>query len=122
MTLESIKNMVGDFVAHHVHFAATSGPLLSWRPAQGRRARKACPRDGTRFYGFDAFYCQAGIAVAPEKGEVEGAMGWFRRERAVGPAGPTTLRSSKPRRRRGGSPQACNGHLPAGTASKENIS
>ena len=30
-------------------------------------------------YGFDAFYCQPGIEGAHEKGGVEGAVGWFRR-------------------------------------------
>jgi transposase len=30
-------------------------------------------------YGFDAFYCQPGIDGAHEKGGVEGAVGWFRR-------------------------------------------
>ncbi len=30
-------------------------------------------------YGFDSFYCQPGIAGAHEKGGVEGAVGWFRR-------------------------------------------
>ena len=30
-------------------------------------------------YGFDAFYCQPGIGGAHEKGGVEGAVGWFRR-------------------------------------------
>lgn len=30
-------------------------------------------------YGFDAFYCQPGIAGAHEKGGVEGEVGWFRR-------------------------------------------
>ncbi len=30
-------------------------------------------------YGFDPFYCQPGIAGAHEKGGVEGAVGWFRR-------------------------------------------
>lgn len=33
------------------------------------------------FYGFDAFYCQPGIAGAHEKGGVEGEVGWFRRNR-----------------------------------------
>ena len=32
-------------------------------------------------YGFDAFYCQPGIAGAHEKGGVEGEVGWFRRNR-----------------------------------------
>ena len=32
-------------------------------------------------YGFDAFYCQPGIAGAHEKGGVEGEIGWFRRNR-----------------------------------------
>lgn len=32
-------------------------------------------------YGFDAFYCQPGIAVAHEKGGVEGEVGRFRRNR-----------------------------------------
>ena len=32
-------------------------------------------------YGFDAFYCQPGIAGAHEKGGVEGEVGWFRRSR-----------------------------------------
>jgi transposase len=31
--------------------------------------------------GFDAFYCQPGIAGAHEKGGVEGEVGWFRRNR-----------------------------------------
>lgn len=30
-------------------------------------------------YGFDPFYCQPGIDGAHEKGGVEGAVGWFRR-------------------------------------------
>jgi transposase len=30
-------------------------------------------------YGFDPFYCQPGIEGAHEKGGVEGAVGWFRR-------------------------------------------
>lgn len=30
-------------------------------------------------YGFDAFYCQPGIEGAHEKGGVESAVGWFRR-------------------------------------------
>ncbi|MGI8418344.1 MAG: IS21 family transposase [Nakamurella sp.] len=30
-------------------------------------------------YGFDPFYCQPGITGAHEKGGVEGAVGWFRR-------------------------------------------
>lgn len=34
-------------------------------------------------YGFDAFYCQPGIAGAHEKGGVEGEVGWFRRNRLV---------------------------------------
>ena len=33
------------------------------------------------FYGFDAFYCQPGLAGAHEKGGVEGEVGWFRRNR-----------------------------------------
>ena len=33
-------------------------------------------------YGFDAFYCQPGIAGAHEKGGVEGEVGWFRRNRS----------------------------------------
>lgn len=32
-------------------------------------------------YGFDAFYCQPGIEGAHEKGGVEGAVGYFRRNR-----------------------------------------
>lgn len=32
-------------------------------------------------FGFDAFYCQPGIAGAHEKGGVEGEVGWFRRNR-----------------------------------------
>jgi len=32
-------------------------------------------------YGFDAFYCQPGIAGAHEKGGVEGEVGRFRRSR-----------------------------------------
>lgn len=34
-------------------------------------------------YGFDAFYCQPGIEGAHEKGGVEGAVGWFRRNHLV---------------------------------------
>ena len=34
-------------------------------------------------YGFDAFYCQSGIEGAHEKGGVEGAVGWFRRNHLV---------------------------------------
>jgi hypothetical protein len=34
-------------------------------------------------YGFDAFYCQPGIAGAHEKGGVEGEVGRFRRTRLV---------------------------------------
>ena len=30
-------------------------------------------------YGFDPFYCQPGLEGAHEKGGVEGAVGWFRR-------------------------------------------
>jgi hypothetical protein len=33
------------------------------------------------FYGFDAFYCQPGLAGAHEKGGVEDEVGWFRRNR-----------------------------------------
>jgi transposase len=34
-------------------------------------------------YGFDAFYCQPGIAGAHEKGGVEGEVGRFRRNHLV---------------------------------------
>lgn len=34
-------------------------------------------------YGFDAFYCQSGLEGAHEKGGVEGAVGWFRRNHLV---------------------------------------
>jgi transposase len=34
-------------------------------------------------YGFDPFYCQAGIDGAHEKGGVEQQVGWFRRNRLV---------------------------------------
>lgn len=34
-------------------------------------------------YGFDAFYCEPGIEGAHEKGGVEGAVGWFRRNHLV---------------------------------------
>jgi len=34
-------------------------------------------------YGFDPFYCQPGIDGAHEKGGVEGAVGWFRRNHLI---------------------------------------
>ncbi len=47
-------------------------------PGRGRTENQRWVLFGSH-YGFDPFYCQPGLEGAHEKGGVEGAVGWFRR-------------------------------------------
>lgn len=75
-------NEVGGVPVKHIRYDNLTSAVTSVVFGKGRRRQ-----ENDRWvlfrshYGFDAFYCQPGIAGAHEKGGVEGEVGWFRRNR-----------------------------------------
>jgi transposase len=75
-------NEIGGVPVRHIRYDNLTSAVTAVVFGQGRQ------RDENErwvlfrsHYGFDAFYCQPGIAGAHEKGGVEGEVGWFRRNR-----------------------------------------
>ena len=75
-------NEIGGIPVKHIRYDNLTAAVTAVVFGQGR-ARKENDRWVLfkSHYGFDAFYCQPGIAGAHEKGGVEGEVGWFRRNR-----------------------------------------
>jgi transposase len=75
-------NKLGGVPVKHIRYDNLTSAVSAVVFGQGRQRR-----ENDRWvlfrshYGFDAFYCQPGIAGAHEKGGVEGEVGWFRRNR-----------------------------------------
>jgi transposase len=75
-------NEIGGVPVKHIRYDNLTSAVTSVLFGQGRNRQ-----ENDRWvlfrshYGFDAFYCQPGIAGAHEKGGVEGEVGWFRRNR-----------------------------------------
>jgi transposase len=75
-------NELGGVPVKHIRYDNLTSAVSAVVFGQGRQRR-----ENDRWvlfrshYGFDAFYCQPGIAGAHEKGGVEGEVGWFRRNR-----------------------------------------
>lgn len=75
-------NEIGGVPVRHIRYDNLTSAVTAVVFGQGRRRQ-----ENDRWvlfrshYGFDAFYCQPGIAGAHEKGGVEGEVGWFRRNR-----------------------------------------
>ena len=72
-------------------------------------------------FGFDAFYCQAGISGAHEKGGAEGEVGRFRRNR-LSRSPLSTHWTSSTRRSEPGTPPKTAGASMTGSALSELIS
>lgn len=79
--IEAFKE-IGGIPVKHIRYDNLTSAVTSVLFGQGRNRH-----ENDRWvlfrshYGFDAFYCQPGIAGAHEKGGVEGEVGWFRRNR-----------------------------------------
>jgi transposase len=75
-------NEIGGVPVRHIRYDNLTSAVTAVVFGQGRQRQ-----ENERWvlfrshYGFDAFYCQPGIAGAHEKGGVEGEVGWFRRNR-----------------------------------------
>ena len=75
-------NEIGGVPIRHIRYDNLTSAVTAVVFGQGRQRQ-----ENDRWvlfrshYGFDAFYCQPGIAGAHEKGGVEGEVGWFRRNR-----------------------------------------
>jgi transposase len=75
-------NEIGGVPVRHIRYDNLTSAVTAVVFGQGRQRQ-----ENDRWvlfrshYGFDAFYCQPGIAGAHEKGGVEGEVGWFRRNR-----------------------------------------
>ncbi|WP_115789412.1 IS21 family transposase [Arthrobacter silvisoli] len=75
-------NVLGGIPTKHIRYDNLTSAVTAVVFGQGRQRK-----ENDRWvlfkshYGFDAFYCQPGIAGAHEKGGVEGEVGWFRRNR-----------------------------------------
>jgi len=75
-------NEIGGIPTKHIRYDNLTAAVTAVVFGQGRQRK-----ENERWVlfkshmGFDAFYCQPGIAGAHEKGGVEGEVGWFRRNR-----------------------------------------
>lgn len=75
-------NEIGGVPVRHIRYDNLTSAVTAVVFGQGRQRQENERWVLFRsFYGFDAFYCQPGIAGAHEKGGVEGEVGWFRRNR-----------------------------------------
>ncbi|MBT2532379.1 IS21 family transposase [Arthrobacter sp. ISL-48] len=75
-------NEIGGLPTKHIRYDNLTSAVTAVVFGQGRQRQENDRWVLFRsFYGFDAFYCQPGIAGAHEKGGVEGEVGWFRRNR-----------------------------------------
>ncbi|CAN7330490.1 IS21 family transposase [Arthrobacter sp. LjRoot14] len=75
-------NEIGGVPVRHIRYDNLTSAVTAVVFGQGRQRQENDRWVLFRsFYGFDAFYCQPGIAGAHEKGGVEGEVGWFRRNR-----------------------------------------
>ncbi|MFC8408746.1 IS21 family transposase [Arthrobacter sp. NPDC057259] len=73
---------VGGVPVRHIRYDNLTSAVTAVVFGQGRQRQENDRWLSFRsHYGFDAFYCQPGIAGAHEKGGVEGEVGWFRRNR-----------------------------------------
>ena len=74
---------IGGVPTRHIRYDNLTSAVSLVIYGQGARARVENERWQLfrSHYGFDAFYCQPGIAGAHEKGGVEGEVGRFRRNR-----------------------------------------
>ncbi|TYQ09531.1 UNVERIFIED_ORG: transposase [Gordonia westfalica J30] len=74
---------IGGVPTRHIRYDNLTSAVALVIYGQGARARVENDRWQLfrSHYGFDAFYCQPGIAGAHEKGGVEGEVGRFRRNR-----------------------------------------
>lgn len=73
---------IGGVSTKHIRYDNLTSAVTAVVFGQGRQRveNERCVLFRSHF-GFDAFYCQPGIAGAHEKGGVEGEVGWFRRNR-----------------------------------------
>lgn len=79
--LEAFK-VLGGIPTQHIRYENLTSAVTAVVFGQGRQRRENDSWVLFRsFYGFDPFYCQSGIAGSPDKGGVEGEVGWFRRDR-----------------------------------------
>lgn len=82
-------NEIGGIPTRHIRYDNLTAAVSKVINAQGQGSSIRERVENSRWllfrshYGFDAFYCQPGIAGAHEKGGVEGDVGRFRRQHLV---------------------------------------